>query len=157
MKKTGLFLIIAVIQFLTVSLLNAKTIEDSRIKMLNGEYAKILDYNNDGPMIINFWTTWWPFCERQLAYLDQLNESFENAGLQVLTVNVNKPNILNQVRPFMNKRKYKFPVSVDPRSKLAKKFGQNSSHKFINAILDKAIKSNWITLLWCCNHLVQWK
>ena len=58
MKKTGLFLIIAVIQLLTVSLLNAKTIEDSRIKMLNGEYANILDFNNDGPMIINFWTTW---------------------------------------------------------------------------------------------------
>ena len=123
MKKNGLFLIIAVIQLLTVSLLNAKTIEDSRIKMLNGEYAKILDFNSDGPMIINFWTTWWPFCERQLAYLDQLNESFENAGLQVLTVNANKPNILNQVRPYINKRKYKFPVSVDPRSKLAKKFG----------------------------------
>jgi len=58
MKKTGLFLTIAVMQFLTVSLLNAKTIEDSRIKMLNGEYAKILDFNRDGPMIINFWTTW---------------------------------------------------------------------------------------------------
>jgi thioredoxin-related protein len=40
-----------------------------------------------------------------------------------LAVNVNKPNILKQVRPYINKRKYKFPVSVDPRSKLAKKLG----------------------------------
>ncbi len=91
--------------------------------MLNGEYAKLLDFNTDGPLIVNFWTTWWPFCERQLAYLDQLNENFRNTGLQVLTVNTNKPNILNQVRPYINKRKYKFPVSVDPRSKLAKQFG----------------------------------
>jgi thioredoxin-related protein len=58
-----------------------------------------------------------------LAYLDQLNEGFGDAGLKVLTINANKPNILNQVRPYINKRKYKFPVSVDPRSKLAKKFG----------------------------------
>ena len=58
MNKTGLILIFAVIQFFTVSLLSAKTIENSRIKMLNGEYAKILDFNSDGPMIINFWTTW---------------------------------------------------------------------------------------------------
>ncbi len=58
MNKTGLFLIVAAIQFFTVSLLSAKTIENSRIKMLNGEYAKILDFNSDGPMIINFWTTW---------------------------------------------------------------------------------------------------
>jgi len=40
-------------------------------------------------------------------------------------MNVNKPNILKQVRPYINKRKYKFPVSVDPRSKLAKKLGVN--------------------------------
>ena len=40
-----------------------------------------------------------------------------------MAVNVNKPNILKQVRPYINKRKYKFPVSVDPRSKLAKKLG----------------------------------
>ena len=40
-----------------------------------------------------------------------------------MAVNVNKPKILKQVIPYINKRKYKFPVSVDPRSKLAKKLG----------------------------------
>ena len=116
--------IVILLQYLlTASFLYADKIENTRIKMLNGEYAKLLDFNTDGPLIVNFWTTWWPFCERQLAYLDQLNENFRNTGLQVLTVNTNKPNILNQVRPYINKRKYKFPVSVDPRSKLAKQFG----------------------------------
>ena len=109
--------------FFSVEILLAKKIDNSRIKMLNGEYAKLSDFHSDGPLIINFWTTWWPFCERQLAYLDQLNTNFKDAGLSVLAVNVNKPNILKQVRPYINKRKYKFPVSVDPRSKLAKKLG----------------------------------
>ncbi len=36
----------------------AKKIVDSRIKMLNGEYAKLSDFNSSGPLIINFWTTW---------------------------------------------------------------------------------------------------
>ena len=58
MKRTDLFLIAIALQFLAVVQLNGKSIENSRIKMLNGEYAKILDFNNDGPMIINFWTTW---------------------------------------------------------------------------------------------------
>ena len=107
----------------SVDILLAKKIDNSRIKMLNGEYAKLSDFHSDGPLIINFWTTWWPFCERQLAYLDQLNSNFKDTGLSVLAVNVNKPNILKQVRPYINKRKYKFPVSVDPRSKLAKKLG----------------------------------
>ena len=37
------------------------------------------------------------------------------------------------------------PIIINEAIKLAKKFGQNSSHKFINAILDKAIKNNLIT------------
>ena len=91
--------------------------------MLNGEYAKLSDFNSNGPMIINFWTTWWPLCGRQLAYLDQLNTNFKDAGLKVLAVNANKPNVLKLVRPYIEKRKYKFPVSVDPSAKLAKKLG----------------------------------
>ena len=48
---------------------------------------------------------------------------FEKTGLKVLTVNANKPKILNQVRPYINKRKYKFSVAVDPGGKLAKQLG----------------------------------
>ena len=36
------------------------------------------------------------------------------------------------------------PIIINEAIKLAKKFGQNSSHKFINAILDKAIKDDSI-------------
>ncbi len=38
--------------------LQAKKVKDNRVKMLNGEYAKLSDFNKNGPMIINFWTTW---------------------------------------------------------------------------------------------------
>jgi len=96
-------------------------IPEARLKMLDGEYAQLSDFNNDGPVIINFWTTWWPFCERQLAYLDQINTSFSNTGLKMLNINVNGPKILNLVKPYVRKRKYKFDVSIDPQSKLADK------------------------------------
>ena len=33
-------------------------IPEARLKMLDGEYAQLSDFNNDGPVIINFWTTW---------------------------------------------------------------------------------------------------
>ena len=34
------------------------------------------------------------------------------------------------------------PIIINEAIKLPKKFGQNSSHKFINAVLDQAIKNN---------------
>ena len=122
MKKVNLIIILFILQFAMANSLEGNKIPKSRIKMLNGKYAKLSDFNQDGPMIINFWTTWWPACERQAAYLDQLNESFSSAGLKVLGVNINGPTILNQVRPWINKRKINFDISVDPSSKLAERF-----------------------------------
>jgi len=49
---------ILLMQILSLDIALAKKIDDTRIKMLNGEYAKLSDFNSDGPMIINFWTTW---------------------------------------------------------------------------------------------------
>ena len=53
-----IFLISLISHFFLMGTLQAKKIKDSRIKMLNGEYAKLSDFNKNGPMIINFWTTW---------------------------------------------------------------------------------------------------
>ncbi len=53
-----IFLISLISQFFLMGTLHAKKVKDSRIKMLNGEYAKLSDFNKNGPMIINFWTTW---------------------------------------------------------------------------------------------------
>ena len=122
MKKFLFTILIILSQILNASIIKEDRIPSSRIKMLNGEYAKLADFNSEGPMIVNFWTTWWPYCERQLGFLDQLNTSFRDAGLKVLTINANKPKIVNQVRPYVNKRKYKFDVALDPNSKLSKKF-----------------------------------
>ena len=38
--------------------LEGSKVPKSRIKMLNGNYAKLSEYHEDGPVIINFWTTW---------------------------------------------------------------------------------------------------
>ena len=59
----------------------------------------------------------------QAAYLNQLSENFSSSGLKVLGVNLNSPSIINQVRPWINKRKINFDISVDPKEKLAKTFG----------------------------------
>jgi hypothetical protein len=45
-------------QIIIPSLLEGKKIVDTRIRMVDGEYAKLSDFHTDGPLIINFWTTW---------------------------------------------------------------------------------------------------
>ncbi len=57
MKKHILSSLVFLSFFVGLALKDNK-IPTARIKMLNGEYAKLSDFNQDGPMIINFWTTW---------------------------------------------------------------------------------------------------
>tara|TARA_Y100000385_G_scaffold138470_1_gene143849 strand:+ start:293 stop:466 length:174 start_codon:yes stop_codon:yes gene_type:complete len=45
-------------QIIIPTLLEGKKIVDTRIRMVDGEYAKLSDFHADGPLIINFWTTW---------------------------------------------------------------------------------------------------
>lgn len=133
--KNTLLTTLLLSQIIIPTLLEGKKIVDTRIRMVDGEYAKLSDFHTDGPLIINFWTTWWTYCERQLGYLDQLSEEFKDMGLQVLAVNANKANIINQVRPYIKKRKYKFNVSVDPSSKLSKQFKVRGYPTFL--LIDK--------------------
>ena len=58
----------------------------------------------------------------QAAYLNQISENFIDAGLKVLGVNINSPSIINQVRPWTNKRKINFDISLDPSKKIADQF-----------------------------------
>ncbi len=57
MRKTILSSLV-MLTFMVSLALKENKIPSTRIKMLNGEYAKLSDFNQDGPMIINFWTTW---------------------------------------------------------------------------------------------------
>tara|TARA_Y100001968_G_scaffold330554_1_gene382754 strand:- start:1269 stop:1652 length:384 start_codon:yes stop_codon:yes gene_type:complete len=58
----------------------------------------------------------------QAAYLNQISDNFGDIGLRVLGVNINSPSIINQVRPWTNKRKINFDISLDPSKKLADQF-----------------------------------
>ena len=58
MRRINPILILLILQLFAAETLVANKIDNARIKMLNGEYAKLSDFNSNGPMIINFWTTW---------------------------------------------------------------------------------------------------
>ena len=60
MKKSYHFTLIFLFLSQVISAAGIKNnkIPNAKIKMLNGEYAKLSDFNQNGPTIINFWTTW---------------------------------------------------------------------------------------------------
>ena len=122
MKKTTFILAIFSFQIVLSDAIIGKRIKNSRMKMLNGTNAKLHDFKNNGPLIINFWTTWCMVCNKQNEYLNQINDHFSNIGVNVLGVNINSPDIVNKVKPHVEKKNINYNVAIDPRSKIAKNF-----------------------------------
>ena len=122
MKKTTFILAIFSLQILLSDPIIGNRIKNSRMKMLNGTNAKLHDFKNNGPLIINFWTTWCMVCNKQNEYLNQINDHFSNIGVNVLGVNINAPDIVNKVKPHVEKKNINYSVAIDPRSKIAKNF-----------------------------------
>jgi len=58
MKKIVTALLLFSFSINLANSLENNKVSNSRIKMLNGKYAKLSEYYEDGPLIINFWTTW---------------------------------------------------------------------------------------------------
>jgi len=122
MKKITFILVIFSFQILLSDAIIGKRIKNSRMKMLNGTNAKLHDFKNNGPLIINFWTTWCMVCNKQNEYLNQISDHFSNIGVNVLGVNINAPDIVNKVKPHVEKKNINYSVAIDPRGKIAKNF-----------------------------------
>ncbi len=114
----------------SLSLLTAKdkeglktVVPDEKIRMINGEFSDLKDYVGDGPLLIDFWTTWCPNCTRQMGYLNDIAEHFEGNGLKVLAININEPKIVSKVKPYIQTKNFSYDVAIDPENILGKYFG----------------------------------
>jgi thiol-disulfide isomerase/thioredoxin len=73
-------------------------------KTLDGE--KFTNESIKGKVtLLQFWTTWCPYCRREQAFIDQINHDFADKGLVVLAVDVGE-----------SKKKVKKYLEEKPRS-----------------------------------------
>ncbi len=116
--KTTLFLLI-----LSVAISNQSTtkIPNLEIKFLNGQRTTIYDLLKKGPLLIDFWATWCTPCKKLMVHLDKYHQSYKEDGFQVLMINQDTPRSLGKVKSYINSKRHKFLVAVDPNQQIAKK------------------------------------
>lgn len=66
-------------------------------------------------VLLNFWATWCPPCNRELPDMQALYEKYKDQGLVILAVSDED---LGKVKPFIAKRKLTYPVLLDPGRKV---------------------------------------
>lgn len=87
------------------------------LKNLDGKEVSLSDYRGK-IVLINFWATWCPWCDKEMPDLQKLDE--ENDDLVVLAVDVMEKE--ETVKEYIEKGEYNFEVVLDEDGEIAKTY-----------------------------------
>jgi len=77
------------------------------------DFEHLLHLESDTTYLINFWATWCGPCVKELPYIDDLVETYENKKYKSILVSLDFKNQLeSRLVPFLNKNKIKSDVVV---------------------------------------------
>ncbi|MBD3161089.1 MAG: redoxin domain-containing protein [Candidatus Eisenbacteria bacterium] len=123
LRRPAVPIVVLVFGFLLASLVSsppseaqekAPTAPDFSAKNLKGKTIKLSDLLEEGPVLIDFWTTWCKPCKLELPELDRLHRKYEEHGFRVLAISQDDPKTVRKVKPYVEQRKYGMVVLVDP-------------------------------------------
>ena len=97
---------------------------DFTLETPDGKQRSLDDYRGRY-LVINFWATWCGPCKMEMPSLEALYRRFGERKLTVLGIS-NDPFGARVVEPFVDAHNLSFPVLLDPKQKISKRFGVNS-------------------------------
>ena len=97
-----------------------KQASDFTVPLLGGETLR-LRAQRGKPVLVNFWATWCGPCREEMPAMERLYLKHRDRGFVLLAVSVDSDATL--VRPFLDKLKLTFPVTLDTKMDLANVYG----------------------------------
>jgi|SRR5579862_5771169 len=70
-------------------------------------------------VMVNFWATWCPPCQKEMPDLEELYKQFRNQRFVILAISDEEA---GKVRPFITERKITYPILLDPGHKVGDLF-----------------------------------
>jgi peroxiredoxin len=99
---------------------NKTPVMSFQLQDLDGNLVKSETFLGKKPLLLFFWTTWCPFCQRELKNLNDRYLDLRQEGLEVLAVDVGEP--LERVKRFVKNYNLNFPVLLDKDSAVARTY-----------------------------------
>lgn len=97
-----------------------KLAPDFSLKDLNGQTISLAQFRDQKPVILDFWASWCPNCQRDMP---KLNNWYQKYRDQVEVLGINLQEDQGTVSQFVTRRGINFPVLLDPLSQASRLFG----------------------------------
>ncbi len=93
---------------------------------LNGKSWTLQDLKGK-VVLVNFWATWCPPCQKEMPDLEALYNQYKDQGFVIIAFS--EDDEINKVAPFIAERKITYPILLDPGQKIGNQFQVNGIPK----------------------------
>jgi thiol-disulfide isomerase/thioredoxin len=100
-----------------------EALDEYAVTSLGGAAGKLGDQKGK-IVLLNFWATWCPPCRAEMPAIDALWKKTKGAAFAIMGVSVGEEP--SQVKDFIAKQGFGYPIYVDPTGELGAAFGARS-------------------------------
>jgi peroxiredoxin len=87
-------------------------------------------------VVMQFWATWCGPCKVEMPHLQKMYTELKDQGMVVLSVSTDDARTASQVKPFVKKMKYTFPVLLDKESTVVGAYNPSKTLPYL-VIIDR--------------------
>lgn len=100
----------------------SKKSENTVFTKFGGGTIDLKDYIGKKPVVLDFWASWCPNCQRSMPVLNQLYLKYKD-NVEVVGVNIKEPESL--IKKFVDSYKINFPIVFDLDGEISREYGIN--------------------------------
>jgi peroxiredoxin len=105
-------------------------VTDFVLKDVDGKSVALSDYLGKHVILISFWATWCEPCKKEMVQLQELYEAHADAGLMILSISMDEPESVGDVRPYVKQRRYTYPVLLDTEAQVTNQLNPRRAAPF---------------------------
>ena len=114
---------------------------DLSVKLLDGKQVRLSALLEEGPLLVSFWATWCAPCKKEMIFLEEFHQKYNENNFRVLAISTDSPKSMSKVKSYIRAKKHTFLVGIDPNQEIAKKM--NALLMPTTLILNKDRKVSW--------------
>jgi len=104
---------------------------DFTLPDLAGKPHRLVDYLDKGPVMLVFFTTWCPYCEKEIPTLKQVYREYGSKGLQLVAINAGLADSLENARRYALQYRLPYAVLYDTDGTISGQYGVRTVPKIV--------------------------